>query len=273
MASKPWKELAATGNPGAATNYVGDSLPTTGDDVPFNAGSVSVSTNEDALAGVALGVVRVEKAYTGSHGDEDTPFEFDAAQLIYNGRGKFAHYYGDLPLVKIVGTGNGYVILDNDGTDVYDEIYAGAGRLTIKAGAKIGTLIVKDCAVTIEAGVTIVNPIIFVGGRGSVTTASSTAGVIGGRGRITYTGAAGDTGVVTSTGVLIDIQSAGATFADIQNYATDRGGVTIGNGSGDITFSSYTSVDGAVQDFDPANPPERVTVTAATKIDFGLVTE
>ncbi|MBL0922437.1 MAG: hypothetical protein IBJ10_09965 [Phycisphaerales bacterium] len=270
MALKTWKENAATGNPGTTGNWNGGT-PVTGNDVAFNAGSVSVSVGEDALAAVDLGLVRVESGYAGSHGDEDTPFKFDADELVYNGRGAIAHYDGDLGLVRIVGTGSGLVILDCDGSEELTQVLAGGGRLLIKSGAKLASLIVKDCQVQIEAGVTISGPIVMVGGRGSVTTASSTAGVSGSRGRVTYTGAAGDTAQIVTTGTLIDVQSSG-TFADVANYATDRGGVQIGGGSLDVTFTDYAFVDGARQDFDPMHPPARVTITNdADRIDFGLV--
>jgi len=89
MADKTWNGTGGTnGDLSDAANWTPSGVPTTSDDVRFTASyTQAVSANLNALTGVTLGSVVIEKGYSGAIGDTTNDLDLTCTRFEFAGSG------------------------------------------------------------------------------------------------------------------------------------------------------------------------------------------
>lgn len=256
-----------SGDPGVAANYSGSTLPIDGDTLRFNQGSVSISTNEDALDEIDLVLMTRNAGYTGSWGDEDDYFTINADRLEYSRpEGILLDDYlaGVFDVIVIEDTGGKTLNLLITGDT---RVEAKAGNVRIKGGSEYGDVHVGRAVVEIEAtAVQASGKEIYFNKNGNVIAYGEIQNADGAAGILTLRGDDASLAGVARTGNMrLDIETVGAVN-EVRNLVPNKQGVKTSKAHQGANIGTYVKHREAVDDFS-GNDDGRVTV--GTLIEIG----
>ncbi len=259
----------ASGDPATAGNYTGGVAVITGDTLRFNQGDVSISTNEDALAGVTLALLTRNGGYLGVWGDNDDPFTVSAARLEYasaNGISGEDYLAGAFNVISIAATGGRRLNLLVTGDT---QIEAMGGDIRIMDGSEYGHLLVGRA--TVEIGATAVQAAdkrVFFSQNGEVVAYGEIQNASGEAGKLTLRGdGAGLAGTAITGSMKLHIETTGAVN-EVWNAVPGKQGVVTEKAFEGVNIATYIKHKQAYDDFSGSDDGR---VSVGTVIEIGSV--
>ena len=165
MATRSWLSTAANGSVNNTANWSGGAVPTTGDDVIVDAGSVNIDADLTTLNAVNIASFTIGPNYTGQVGAANgSPMSFNCSsgKVVINGGGN-NHY------LSAGTTSWGTCIINHPGT-------TGNGNVTVMGA--ITTLVVQRGTVLVFSGTTTTAFLLPAGGSSSAAKLKLQTGTI-----------------------------------------------------------------------------------------------